>query len=408
MKLRHLVLWLVLLLGALVFLPAAQAQSNTCPGLVERAMSEIGTNCASLGRNSACYGFNNVLADFDTDVPDNYFSVPSDRAELSSLRSIQTAPLNETAGTWGIATLNVQANLPGALPGQSVVFILLGNSELENAVPADEALILPEEPLEVTALRAIALRRDPSSRAEVVGTIAGGTPLLADGTSPDGNWLRVFFVADRLASAWVNTGDVQADSIDDLPVIRPDSRTPMQAFRFQTNVGGVDCSQAPSALFVQGPEDIEVDISANGVDIRIGSSIILRTLEDGSLQIFVISGGATLNPNSDNPLLIAPGFTTICPVDAILNGNCDWEAIRMFNADEEIFLNLIQPLFQYAANLLHYAPAIPEVVCASGVGGVECELRFPNAGTALDRAAELCATAALPASVCGSLFPGGD
>src|SRR5690606_32113255 len=138
---------------------------------------------------------------------EDYFSKPSDRAGLTTLESLQTAPLNEAAGTWGIATMDVQANLPGALPGQSVVFILLGAVEIENAVPEEDALILPDEPLEVLTSHAAALRRSPAGQAQVVGQVEANTPLLADGISENGQWLRVFFMADHQATAWVRLGD---------------------------------------------------------------------------------------------------------------------------------------------------------------------------------------------------------
>jgi hypothetical protein len=407
MKLRLVVMSLLFLFTGLLILPVAQAQSNTCPALVNRALAEIGTNCAGLERNNVCYGYNRVEAAFNDPVSEDYFSKPSDRAGLTTLESLQTAPLNEAAGTWGIATMDVQANLPGALPGQSVVFILLGAVEIENAVPEEDALILPDEPLEVLTSHAAALRRSPAGQAQVVGQVEANTPLLADGISENGQWLRVFFMADHQATAWVRLGDLEAvDSLSTLPVITPKSRTPMQAFRFQTSIGGVDCEQAPSVLFIQGPENIEVDINANGADIRIGSSILLRTLPDGSMQIFVLSGGATLNPNGPNPLFLAPGFTSICPPLGAMNGNCEWSAPRQITQAESIELSFIKPLFTNASNLLHYTPSVPELVCASGVGQVACDLYFENAALALARASEECATGGLPASMCSALFPG--
>jgi hypothetical protein len=397
---------MLLLLTGITIIPA-QAQSNTCPALVNRALAEIGTNCANLDRNNVCYGYNNVEAAFSEVVPQDFFSRPSDRAALTTLESLQTAPLNEAAGTWGIATMDVQANLPGALPGQSVVFILLGAVEIENAVPEEDALILPAEPLEVITSHAAALRREPAGQAQVVGQVEPNTPLLADGISEDGQWLRVFFMADHLATAWVRLGDLESiDSLSELPVITPESRTPMQAFRFQTSFGGVDCAQAPSVLFIQGPENIEVDINANGADIRIGSSILLRTLPDGSMQIFVLSGSAMLNPKGPNPLFVAPGFTSICPADQVNNGNCNWSLPRPITQEESNELQYLKPLFANASNLLHYTPSVPELVCASGVGQVECDLFFENAALALARASEECAAGALPVSMCSTLFPG--
>ena len=96
----------------------------------------------------------------------------------------------------------------------------------------------------------------------------------------------------------------------------------MQAFYFRTNIGG-ECNEAPSALVVQGPQNLTIDINANGADVRLGSTVLFRTLpldEDaeglpddaGSMfQIIVLDGEAILNPDSDNPIIVPAGYTTV-------------------------------------------------------------------------------------------------
>jgi hypothetical protein len=402
----HFLISAPMLLVSLMLSPApAAAQESTCPAILDRALSSLGTNCAGLNRNNACYGYSDVEATFNQTVPADFFSMPSDRAELRVLDTLQTAPLNEETGEWGIATLNVQANLPGALPGQSVVYLLLGAVELQNAVPPEDALTLPATPLEVTAAQAMQLRSRPDARAGVASTIQAATPLLADGVSPDGQWVRVFFMAGRQATAWASVDDLEAADLSALPVIGPQSRTPMQAFQLRTGVGGVACEDAPSFLLIQGPDNIEVDINANGADIRIGSLIVLFTLSDGTLQIIVISGGATLNPKSSNPIYLPPGFTSLCSGASTLTGNCDWSAPRIITVGEEQMLQIINRIFVRAPNLFHYVVLVPDLVCASGVGGVVCELIFANPDLALARAREQCSSGLLSADVCRILFP---
>lgn len=382
------------------------AQADTCPALVERAMTELGMNCAGPARNSACYGYNNVEAAFIGTVPENFFSKPSDRAALDQLDSLHTAALDEATGTWGIATLNVQANLPGALPGQSVVFLLLGDVILENDVAPEDMLVLPEQPLDVLTTQSAQLRARPDVNAQVVSTVGAGENLLADGISADGQWLRVFFMAGQQTTAWVNTADVQTSSaFNDLPVITPESRTPMQAFRLQTSVSGGTCEEAPSALVVQGPENITVDITANGADIQVGSTIVLWTLPNGALQVAVLWGGATLNPHSSAPIFLPPGFTAICARDAAINGNCLWSLPRVINLTEYRFLSFLQPLLPFIVNLLHYVVDVPELICPSGVGSVTCELRFGNPARALALAREQCDAGLLAPATCRFLFP---
>ncbi len=408
MKLRPVLI--VFLLGmallAVSVLPASAQASSTCPALVERAMTELGMNCTSPARNSACYGYNNVTAAFSEAVAPDFFSKPSDRAALSQLDSLQTAALDAETGTWGIATLNVQANLPNALPGQNAVFLLLGDVLVENDVSPEDRLILPDAPLDVQTTQAARLHGAPDASAEILSSVGPGDNLLADGISPDGQWLRVFFMAGRQTTAWVNIGDVEASSaFNDLPVITPQSRTPMQAFRLQTSVSGGTCEEAPSALVVQGPQNITVDITANGADIQIGSTIVLWTLPNGALQIAVLWGGATLNPHSPSPIFLPPGFTAICGRAAAVNGNCLWSVPRVITPAEQRFLGFIGPLLRFIGNLLHYVVDIPELICPSGVGSVTCELRFNNPAPALAYAREQCAAGLLLPPACRLLFP---
>ena len=162
---RFIILLLVglLLLAAPTVLHAQTAITDaTCPALVQQALEDVGNNCDALDRNNACYGFNRVDAAFAQEQPEDFFSTPADRAVLNSLASIQTAPLDSDLELWGIATMNVQANVPGSLPGQAVVFMLLGDVAVENAVPPEEAFT-PAEPINVTALVNANLRSGPGT-----------------------------------------------------------------------------------------------------------------------------------------------------------------------------------------------------------------------------------------------------
>src|SRR5690606_5248983 len=150
MRVDRKLMILLILLGLLVLAPQMLAQQQvtdaTCPVLVQQALEDVGNNCDSLERNNACYGYNQVEAAFFDEQPEAFFSTPSDRAALSILQTIQTAPLSTEESLWGIATLNVQANVPGSLPGQAVVFMLLGDVEIENAVTPEDAFV-PVEPV---------------------------------------------------------------------------------------------------------------------------------------------------------------------------------------------------------------------------------------------------------------------
>jgi hypothetical protein len=79
----------------------------------------------------------------------------------------------------------------------------------------------------------------------------------------------------------------------------------MQAFYFKTGIGAPACTKSPDALVVQGPEKVAVDITANGANIRISSTIALRTLEGNKMQVITVHGSAKVNG-----VIVPIGYTT--------------------------------------------------------------------------------------------------
>ena len=196
MRLHHWLLLCLLLVGAVsIIAPQRMEAQNTCPTLVQTALEQMGNNCTSLGRNSACYGFTRVDSTFFGEAPLDFFSKPSDQAELAHIESITTAPLNLSDDQWGIAVMNVQVNVPGALPGQSIVFMLMGDTEVTNSVPPENTL--PEvEPVDVTTRSETRVLSSPASNANTVATVPAGALLQALGIADD--WLRVYSEASNV------------------------------------------------------------------------------------------------------------------------------------------------------------------------------------------------------------------
>ena len=115
-----------------------QAQTVDCPQIVEQVLEPVSALCDPLDRNSACYGASMVESTtFEAQRPADFFAAPGDRADLAQLREIHPQPLDETAQTFGVAVLDLQANLPDTLPGQSVIFLLMGDARLTNEVSPD-------------------------------------------------------------------------------------------------------------------------------------------------------------------------------------------------------------------------------------------------------------------------------
>jgi hypothetical protein len=337
----------LLLVGSVTLL--AQTDAGLCPALVEQALGDLGPNCDALDRNSACYGFNRVDATFVEAQAADFFSNPADRTALTALDTIATAPLDTAQERWGIAVLNVQANVPNTLPGQAVVFLLMGDTQVHNAVAPQDALQLAD-PIVVTTLTAANVRSSPSTAANVVGSLSAGATLPADGVSPDEDWLRVLFES---GAGWVNRQLVAGDA-SSLPVISRDSRTPMQAFTFRTGFGAPTCAESPpSLLLIQGPDKVAVDLTANGADIQIGSTIVLWLLADNRMQLVVVNGSAHVGD-----LTVPAGFTLFAPLgeDGEVEDEGDWTGFRALTPDE---LALLLPLQFIPENLLHYPIIVP-------------------------------------------------
>jgi len=140
-------MWKLILIAFLLLIGTAivvQAQDETCPAIVEQALQPISELCNPLDRNSACYGASMVeSATFAEPPAPDFFAKPGDRSELALLREIRPRPLDEATGNFGVAVLNVQANLPGTLPGQGVIFLLVGDARLRNEVPQNSSQETP-------------------------------------------------------------------------------------------------------------------------------------------------------------------------------------------------------------------------------------------------------------------------
>src|SRR5690606_15410768 len=106
----------------------------TCSELVTLAETSVGLVCDALGRNQACYGNRTVNVEFQPDT--NFtFQQSGDVVDLLAVSRLSTAPLNRETRDWGIAVLKAQANLPDAMPGRNVTFLLFGDTTIDNPTP---------------------------------------------------------------------------------------------------------------------------------------------------------------------------------------------------------------------------------------------------------------------------------
>ncbi|MCL4248490.1 MAG: procyclic acidic repetitive family protein [Anaerolineae bacterium] len=359
---RH---WLIGL-GFLIILSFAGFQAETseaqlggtCTALVQEALVAIGNNCAELGRNSACYGYNQVQATFIGQKPVDFFTQPADQAQVFDIQELNTAPLNVTSAEWGIAVLNVQANLPDSIPGEAVRFLLFGDVTVENAVdPSAETMSSPVA--DVMTINDVAMRTRPTSQANVSAEIPANTQLQADQRSVDGDWIRVVY--NDLAG-WVPLDALDAaDALDTLLTADRTPYTPMQAFRLRTNLMGISCTDAPPSLAVmQGPQHMTINLNVNGANLTVGSTIALWTADTsaGSIMVLaVIDGGVYL----DDGTYIPAGFIAQVALDAAGNVTGVWSQPRPMTLDEWL---LFEPLEGVPGNILNYPIVVPSELIA--------------------------------------------
>lgn len=303
--LRHTLPFGLLLPLLIAVTPALLAQ-ETCPALVQRALTAIGDNCGNMARNSACYGYNLVGATFTEAVPEDFFTTPADRTEINQLETLTTAALDVEADRWGVAVMTLQANIPNTLPGQAVTFVLLGDVEVENAVEPDAAFT-PVDPITVTARVVSNIRSGPSTATNVIGAVDIGAVLEADGMNADRNWVRVVY--DGLIG-WIRADLIGQDTdLSALPVITTTTRSPMQAFYLRTGIGQPACSEAPAdSLVVQGPNRLTVDFTVNGANVSLSSTAVFRILPGNLMEMTVLAGSASIDGVN-----VRQGFkTTLC------------------------------------------------------------------------------------------------
>ena len=296
-RLKRLTLFFGLLTLLVVAAVAAQTDTSpeTCTALVETALTQLDQQCEGLSRNSACYGNTLVQASFIEEIdPDSIqFSAPSDRVGLTQLSSLRASALNEQEAQWGIAVMSVQANLPGTLPGQGVVMLVLGDTEVANEVPPDEAF-QPIEPLTLTVnAESARIRAGAGLNFNVLTTASSGSSVDVDARNAAGDWVRV---VSGNVGGWIfrDLVNITQAQVDTLPVVDDTVQSSMQSFYFRSGIGNAECESAPNAILLQSPRNTQVDLRVNETEITLSSTAILET-RDQEMIIYMLDGEAQVN-----------------------------------------------------------------------------------------------------------------
>jgi hypothetical protein len=394
------------------------AQATTCTALAQSMNTALENNCSDAGTNAICYGASlSEVMMIPGETGDLDFDEPGDTAALTNLALLTSQRIDDLLTNWGASVLNPNADLPVGLPGRSMVWVLLGGVEIENDVEVVEALVLPDVTLPITVSDTVSLFAAPAASSTVVGQVAAGTTLLADGADASGGWARVYFEYDGdygiVPSAWLN---IESSGIDTsvLPLITEESRTPFQEFFLRTDQNPDVCqSELPTdTLVIQSPGTIESNIVVNGETIRIIGTVGLRIIgNSGFLQVVALDGIAILNPDSADPIVVPPGHSSeICLGQAQnlgtdrqendqLRGNCNWNLPRLLQQNE---LRLLEVLENLPDDVLDDGIVLPDVSCASGIGGAVCQVGdIPQDIDALID--QMCDAGDIPPDICAVL-----
>lgn len=295
------------------------AQTETCPVIVQNVLDSADDICSATGRNQVCYV--NLQAEITPQDPTIRikFDQPGDLVNLDYVETMVMSPMNTQDETWGVSLMKLQANLPDTLPGQNVTMLLFGDVEIRNAVDSNNTVIT----LPASATTNANVRVAPSTSAGVLRALSISEAVSLDGRNIDGTWVHL--VLDNNTSGWVYADllTVEGDVMTLASVVAGEenpSRTPMQAFYFMSGIGDSACTQAPeSGILIQTPSGGQkVNLTANGVEISLGSTAFLQAQLQQELIMAVVEGEGTLT-SSGETVAVPAGSQSSVPLDE--NGN---------------------------------------------------------------------------------------
>lgn len=105
--------------------------AQQCTQAVQLALNEIGTLCNDTSRNQVCYGTGTINAKFRRGAKEEDFDQPGDKIDIENLNSLELNPPQDGVSA---AVLRVAANLPDALPGQAISFLIISYMQQDGLI----------------------------------------------------------------------------------------------------------------------------------------------------------------------------------------------------------------------------------------------------------------------------------
>ena len=309
---KRILLFLVLLFATSLTLTSI-AQFD-CPTLVEAALTSTDTFCLDTGRNQACFGNINLSAEAQPDAGDFKFVEVGDIVDVAAIRSLRLSALDTSAGAWGVVLMRVQANLPDSTPGQNVTFMLFGDTEIRNVATSVAEQNLVTLDAQISSSGNANVRVGPNSTMTVRTAIANGTNVVANGISPDNQWIRIVIPNSESSQfGWISKQLLRTSGDFNILKVVESSEPqfgPMQAFYLSTGIGEPACNEMPeNGLLIQTPKGLgEINLLVNEVEISMGSTVFLSAprnesvgnnvpINVDSMQVKTIEGAAIARIN---------------------------------------------------------------------------------------------------------------
>lgn len=269
---------------------------EACQSLVLDAIRSIGSACTTIGTNEVCYGNTRVSATLND--AGLIFDESGDIVAVTAVDAMVTRPANPNTREWGVALMNILADLPENT-SDMLRLVMFGGVEVEPAAQSQADAERTTCELSNPRTGAINMRSGPGLDFAVVDILDPADSASAYGQSADGEWIRT-------NRGWVSAelSELACDAGDELPTIAAseDAYTaPMQAFTLQLSASG--CSTAPSGLLVQAPSGQTANVRINNIELRVGSTAVLFPGQDNSLNIGNLGGNVavTVNGSTEQP-----------------------------------------------------------------------------------------------------------
>lgn len=282
-------IWTVFTLLLIVPL-IALTQADDCTEIVQTALAATNDICETTGRNQACYGHVQLEADAQPGMDALEFSKTGDRVNVDAINSLRLSPMNEIDGSWGVALMRLQADIPDEKP-QNVTVLLFGDVQVSNAIGLPTLM-------DVTAASTgnVNVRRDPDNDAFVMMTLSPDQVVTARGRSEDALWLYID-LPDNTGTGWVSSRLMSGtDAFSTLNVVNPalTEYGPMQAFYLQTGSEESSCDAIPNdGILIQTPEGVaQVRLWINEVRIRLGSTAFIAAGPNHEMTVKTLEGAA--------------------------------------------------------------------------------------------------------------------